>query len=261
MADRDISALEGYQLLPRLLHDVHEVSSTMNVFDRDFAAPIVPLIDAGHAQEVRLESLSLVQADIAFAQAESFTFEHAIPLLKSEKMGQLMPKVRKLAAKNVPAIALDFTLLAETPPFGVNEWRPKTREDLAELAAAAGCPVWLYGISSPDDAQVAAEAGLDAIVIHSGAGYYLDAPATIDIFPEIFDTIAGMISIYAGGPIRNGIDIFRYLAVGAEAVVVDSDRSLANLTAELHYAMRLTGCETLADIGYDAIFAPLFNDV
>ena len=257
MADRDISALEGYHLIPRLLHDVHEVSSRFDIFAQSFDAPILPLVDGA---KVKLESLSLVEAELALNDNE-LAFECAIPLLKSEKMGQLMPKVRKLAAKNVPAIALDFTLLAETAPFGNNEWRPKTREDLAELAAAAGCPVWLYGISSPDDAQVAAEAGLDAIVIHAGAGYYLDAPATIDIFPEIFDTIAGMISVYAGGPIRNGIDIFRYLAVGAEAVVVDSDRSLANLTAELHYAMRLTGCETLSDIGYDVIFAPLFNDV
>jgi hypothetical protein len=48
--------------------------------------------------------------------------------------------------------------------------------------------------------------------------------------------------------------------VGAEAVVVESDRSLHALEAELHYAMRLTGCALLADIGYDAIFAPLFGD-
>ncbi|MBS3933267.1 MAG: hypothetical protein KGZ35_02840, partial [Truepera sp.] len=70
----------------------------------------------------------------------------------------------------------------------------------------------------------------------------------------------GTVAVYAGGPVQSGIDIFRYLAVGAEAVVVVSDRSLASLQAELAYAMRLTGCATLADISYDAIFAPLFSE-
>ena len=260
MPDHDIRALETYQLIPRLLHDVQEVDSRFNVFGQDFDAPIIPLLEADRGTKVELATLSFIAADLALAQPEGFDFHCAVPLLKTDKMGELMPRVRKLAARDVPAIALDFTVLAETPPFGANPWRPKTREDLAELAAAAGCAVWLYGISSPADAEIAAEAGLDGVVIHSGAGFYLDSPGTIEIFPEVFDTIAGMISVYAGGPVRNGIDIFRYLAVGAEAVIVDSDRSLNNLISELHYAMRLTGCETLADIGYDAIFAPLFND-
>ena len=259
VADRDISALASYQLVPRLLHDVHELSSSLELLGQTLDAPVIPLLEGSSRPE--LDSLSVVQAEHVLAQSEGFDYSCVVPLLKSEKMGQLMPKVRKLAAKNVPALALDLSVLGETPPFGENEWRPKTREDLAELAAAAGCPFWLYGILSPADAEIAAEAGLDALVVSAGAGYYLDGPATVDIFPEIFDTAAGMISVYAGGPVRSGVDIFKYLAVGAEAVVVDSDRSLANLTAELHYAMRLTGCETLADIGYDSIFAPLFSEM
>lgn len=257
MPERDIAALASYGLIPKLLHDVHEVNTHISLLDKALSAPIVPLVEVG----TTLESLSLVSADLILEQAESFAFDKAIALVKTQRMGELMPKVRKLAARNVPALALDFSVLAETPPYGVNDWRPKTREDLAELGAAAGCPVWLYGVCSPKDAEVAAEAGLEAIIVHSGAGYYMDGPATIDIFPEVFDAVAGMISIYAGGPVRSGIDVFRYLAVGAEAVIVDSDRSLANLQAELSYAMRLTGCETLADISYEAIFAPLFKEI
>lgn len=257
MPERDIAALASYQLIPKLLHDVHEVNSGFALLDQDLAAPILPLLEVA----VSPESLSLVNADIALSQGDTFAFDCMVPLLPTQKMGELMPKVKKLAARNVPALALDFSVLAETPPFGTSDWRPKTREDLAELGAAAGCPIWLYGICSPKDAEIAAEAGLEAIIVHSGAGYYLDGPATIDIFPEVFDAVAGMISIYAGGPVRSGIDVFRYLAVGAEAVVVDSDRSLANLQAELAYAMRLTGCETLADISYEAIFAPLFKEI
>jgi 4-hydroxymandelate oxidase len=256
MSERDIAALSAYQLIPRVLHDVHEVDTRCTVLGRDLSFPMIPLLETvGH----KLETLSLLEAHLLLDD-QTLEVAHTIPLLKTEKMGDLMPKIRKLAARGVPALALDFTVLADTPPFGSNTWKPKTREDLAEIRAASGCPIWLYGICSPDDAELAMEAGLEAIVVHSGAGFYLDGPATIDIFPEVFDAVAGMMSVYAGGVVRSGIDIFRYLAVGAEAVIVDSDRSLANLQAELSYTMRLTGCENLTAIDYETIFAPLFKE-
>lgn len=255
MADRDIAALSSYQLIPRVLHDVHEVDIQTTILEHTLKGPIVPLVDT----LVKLETLSLVDASLIL-EHETLDTQYAIALLKTEKMGELMPKVRKLVSRGIPALALDFTVLADTPPYGTNTWKPKTREDLAEIRAAAGCPIWLYGICSPRDAELAMEAGLEAIIVHSGAGYYLEGPATIEIFPEVFDAVAGMMSVYAGGPVRSGVDVFRYLAVGAEAVIVDSDRSLSNLQAELVYAMRLTGCETLSDVDYDTIFAPLFKE-
>lgn len=255
MLDRDLAALESYQLIPRVLHDVHEVDMGVTVLEQTLFSPLLPLLE-GVVSGVA--SLSLVRAELL--EDKGLALEQAVPLLKTEKMGELMPKVRRLAARGVPALALDFTVLADTAPYGEHAWRPKTREDLAELRAAAGCPVWLYGVVGPADAIVAAEAGLEGIVVHSGAGFYLNGPATIEVFPEVLDAVAGMISVYAGGPVRSGVDVFRYLAVGAEAVVVESDRARVNLESELAYAMRLTGCATVSDIGYEAIFAPLFGE-
>ena len=174
-------------------------------------------------------------------------------------MGVLMPKIKKLATKKVPALALDITKLAQTKSFG-SDYYSRTREDLAEIRAAANCPVWVYGIASPQDAEVVAESGLEAIIVNSDAFKWLGAPSTIEIFPEIFDAVAGTVAIYAGGPVRHGIDVFRYLAVGAEAIAISSDRLLVNIKAELEYAMHLTGCKTLADIDYETIYAPLFGN-
>lgn len=257
MAERDIAALESCQLIPRLLHDVHEVDSHLVLLDRDLSSPVIPLVEAGHPPVKA--PLSVVDGEMVLERPELFGSEPVLPLLKSEKMGEMMPKVRRLAALQVPALVIDVGILADTPPYGTHHWRPRTREDLAELAAAAGCPLWLYGVMGPADAEVAAEAGLAGLVVHSGAGFYLGGPAALEVLPEVIDAVAGMIGIYAGGPVRSGIDVFRYLAVGAEAVVVDSDRAPANLEAELQYAMRLTGCATLHDIGYEAIFAPLLE--
>ncbi len=251
--ERDLEALEHYQLVPRLLHDVIDVDSACTVLERRLASPIVPRV----ARDAQGEAgLALVDA----AHVVDDTTPWAVPILRSSRMGELMPEVRRLIALDVPALVVDVSRLGDSPPYGTEAWRPRTREDLAELVAAAGRPVWLYGVSSPADATVAAEAGLDAVVVHGGAGRHVHGPATIDALPDIVDAVAGMLAIYAGGPVASGIDVFRYLAIGAEAVVVESDRSLQALEAELHYAMRLTGCSLLADIGYDAIFAPLFGD-
>jgi len=251
--DRDLEALARYQLVPRLLHDVVEADSGTMLLGRKHTSPIVPRL---HGDAIAEGTLAVVDA----ARVIGPDTPWAVPLIRSTKMGEIMPEVRRLTALGVPAIVLDVSRLGDSGPYGEEPWRPRSREDLAELAAAAGRPVWLYGVASPADATVAAEAGLDAIVVHAGAGRHLGGPATIDALPDVVDAVAGMLSVFAGGAVASGIDVFRYLAVGAEAVVVDSDRSLPALEAELQYAMRLTGCAVLGDIGYDAIFAPLFGD-
>jgi 4-hydroxymandelate oxidase len=251
--DRDLEALEHYQLVPRLLHDVYDVDSGCTLLGRRLTAPVLPRLSADTHPE---GGLALVDG----GRVVDARTPWAIPIVRSTKMGELMPEVRRLTELDVGAIVLDVSRLGDSPPYGDEPWRPRTREDLAELTAAAGRPVWLYGITSPDDATVAAEAGLDAVVVHGGAGRHLRGPATIDALPDVVDAVGGMLAVYAGGPVASGIDVFRYLAVGAEAVVVESDRSLHALETELHYAMRMTGCGLLSDIGYDAIFAPLFGD-
>lgn len=256
----DLVALARYQLIPRLLHDISEADTHCELLGRRLEVPIIPLLatklDPALTQG---EHLSLVAEELLEGLSET-DLSRLIPLIKVQKMAALVPRMRLWPARGHQALAIDMTALADTPPFGSTEWRPRTREDLAELRAAAGCPLWLYGVAGVADAEVALEAGLEALVVTSAAGAHLGVPATIDLFPEILDAAAGTVAVYAGGPVQSGIDIFRYLAVGAEAVVVVSDRSLASLQAELAYAMRLTGCATLADISYDAIFAPLFSE-
>ncbi len=258
MNDSEFAALDGYQLIPRLLHGVQDVDTRITVLGRELATPMLPRRRSDAS--VHGGALEVVDAEAVLADPAHHAPTDAIALLGPAKMGELMPAVRRLSALGVPAIGLDMAPLADTPPFGRGVWRPRTREDLAELRAAAGCPVWVFGVGGPSDAEVAAEAGLEAVVVQSAAGAHLGGPATVEVLPEVIDAVAGMLLIAAGGPVRDGVDALRYLALGAEALVVQSDRALESLEAELHYAMRLTGCSCLADIGYDILFAPLFGE-
>lgn len=258
MSESEIAALDGYQLIPRLLHEVHEVDTRTTLLGRPLTSPMVPRRrpDVGHEAGVP----AVVDAEAVLADPARHAPADSLALLGPAKMGELMPAVRDLSALGVAAIGLDMAPLADTAPFGRGAWRPRTREDLAELRAAANCPLWVFGVAGPSDAEVVAEAGLEAVVVQSVAGAKLGGPAVVDVLPEIIDAVAGMLLIVAGGLVRDGVDVLRYLAVGAEALVVESDRPLASLEAELHYAMRMTGCSCLADVGYDIIFAPLFGE-
>ncbi len=253
-ADRDLAALARWSLIPRLLHDVVDPDPSAELLGRFRRSPIVR----------RPETLDTTAGEgtLVLVAAAHVTEGHPdrVPVLASGKMGELMPEVRRLVALDVPAFALDLGHLADTAPFGNHAWRPRTREDLAELAAAAGRPVWLLGVASADDAAIAAEAGLDAIVVDAAVARHLGGPATVDLLPEVVDAVAGMLRVLAGGGVGGGADVLRLLALGADAVVVGGERPTAALEEELRYAMRLTGCGTLADVGYDALFEPLFGD-
>lgn len=258
VTDREHAALDGYQLIPRLLHEVDEVDTRTSLLGRALGSPMLPRRRADASP--RPGTLAVLDAETLLADPGHHLPADAVALLRPGKMGDLMPQVRRLSQLGVPAVGLDMAPLADTVPFGREGWRPRTREDLAELRAAAGCPMWVFGVGGPADAEVVAEAGLEGVVLQAAAGARLGGPPVVDVLPEVIDAVAGMLLIAAGVPVRDGIDVLRYLAVGAEALVVESDREIDALEAELHYAMRLTGCSCLADVGYDIVFAPLFGE-
>ena len=136
--EHDFAALDSLQLLPRLLHAVSDPDLSLTLLGQRLSAPLLPLASAfGEAEG----TLSVLGAETLLRYEGAFPAY--LPLLKPEKMGLMMPKVRKLVARGVPGFVLDLSASAELPPFGNLEWHPRTREDLAELRAAAGVPVWL----------------------------------------------------------------------------------------------------------------------
>jgi isopentenyl diphosphate isomerase/L-lactate dehydrogenase-like FMN-dependent dehydrogenase len=135
--------------------------------------------------------------------------------------------------------------------------------DLEELRALAPLPLVLKGIQTAEDAALAAEHGVDAIVVSNHGGRQLDAVApTAELLPEIVEAVAGRIEIYVDGGIRRGSDAVKALALGARAVLVGrpavwglacggeagARRVLELLRDEVELALALCGCASPAEV-------------
>lgn len=70
-------------------------------------------------------------------------------------------------------------------------------------------------------AEKALEAGASGIVVSNHGGRVLDhCPATAEVLPEIVDAVGGKMTIFVDGAIRSGMDMFKALALGADAVLI-----------------------------------------
>lgn len=142
-------------------------------------------------------------------------------------------------------------------------WRSVTWDDVAWLRSVTSLPIILKGVLAVEDALLALEYGVSAIVASNHGGRQLDGCVTgIEVLPEIVEAVAGRCEIYVDGGIRRGTDVLKALALGARAVLVarpilwglavDGAQGVQSvleiLREELERAMALTGCPTLASV-------------
>jgi isopentenyl diphosphate isomerase/L-lactate dehydrogenase-like FMN-dependent dehydrogenase len=121
----------------------------------------------------------------------------------------------------------------------------------------------LKGILAFEDARLAADAGIDAIVVSNHGGRVEDGVgATIAVLPEIVEAVGGRMPILVDSGFRRGSDIVKALAIGAQAVCIGRpylwglgafgqpgvERVLAMLRAETRNAMQQLGAPTIKDL-------------
>ncbi|PWY92977.1 FMN-dependent dehydrogenase family protein [Aspergillus sclerotioniger CBS 115572] len=123
--------------------------------------------------------------------------------------------------------------------------------------------IWLKGVYSPDDVQLAIDHKVDGIIISNHGGRQLDGvPATLDALRICAPVARGKIPLAIDGGIRRGADVFKALALGASMCFVGRipiwglayngekgvDLAIKIIYDEFCRTMKLTGCRTIADI-------------
>jgi lactate 2-monooxygenase len=140
-----------------------------------------------------------------------------LPFLKGEGVANYFSDpVFRAALENSPE---------EDPGPAIGHWAMQfanptvTWADLAWLREQTALPIVLKGIQHGDDARLALEAGVDGLVVSNHGGRQVDgAIGALDALPVVREVVGETFPLLFDSGIRGGADIFKALALGADAV-------------------------------------------
>ena len=146
-----------------------------------------------------------------------------------------------------------------------------TWDDLAWLLKSTTLPVLVKGVTHPDDAKRLQALGAAGIIVSTHGGRALDGGmASLDALPAIRQAVGPDFTLLLDSGVRSGIDAFKAIALGANAVMIGRPYIYALATAgalgvahllrilrdELEITMAQAGCLHISDIGPHTLFNP-----
>lgn len=290
----NIDALAKIKFNMRLIHDVTEPDTTVTVLGKKLAFPVLaaPIGGVSFNMGGAVSEEDYIQAIINGCKAKGTIgccgdgvpdFIHqagynaikavagdGIPFIKPWEDEELFKKIDAAKETGTDIIGMDIdaagliTLRKMGRPVS-----PKPLEKLTEIIRRTGLKFILKGIMTPDEAELAVNAGADAIVVSNHGGRVLDhAPGSADVLAEIADKVKGKVTILADGGIRTGGDVLKMLALGADAVMIGRPFSIAavgglqpgvetyidTLISELKQVMVLTGTTAASSVDRKILF-------
>jgi lactate 2-monooxygenase len=227
-------------------------------------------LDLGYLPFLRGRGIAQYTADPVFLSLlDDYIPESATRRITREAVDVLLEALR-----NFPGHSLLAKLRSGKPLKAVQLFidiysRPSlTWDDLAKLRQMTQLPILLKGILHPADAQLALDYGMDGIIVSNHGGRQVEgAIATLDALPPIAKVINKRIPILLDSGVRSGSDIFKALALGADAVCLGRpytyglalggqegvEEVLQNFVADFELTLGLAGCASLADIRSDML--------
>lgn len=152
-----------------------------------------------------------------------------IPFVKPWEDGELFTKLAMAeeCGADIIGVDIDAAGLVTLRKMG-RPVAPKNLDKLKDIRAAIQGRFILKGIMTVDDALMAVDAGVDAIVVSNHGGRVLDfAPGAAAVLQQISAAVKGQIQVLADGGVRSGGDVLKLLALGADAVMIGRPVSVA----------------------------------
>lgn len=281
---RNREALKKYAIKTRLLGKTFIPDTSVKLFGMDLAFPIIAAPMSGIKTSLRgiieervfltsiLEGCKDVGTIGMCGDSYDITSDYIVPGLIKQFGGIGVCKPR-----SYEKLKERIDLLKETEPIAIGidldgvagmllDTGQVTRKDVNELEKIRSLfngPMFLKGILSLEDAELAYKTGFDAIVISNHGGRSIDyVRGTADVLPEIADKFKGKMKILVDGGIRNGYDVYVYLALGADVVLTGRTilysviggktdgvkTTLLKLASDLRRTMIFTGAQDIEAI-------------
>lgn len=287
-------ALNAYKLNMRVIHDAKDPDTSFELFGKKmdlplFAAPVsgTTLNMGGKYTEEEYISWVIdgclsagIYPMVGDTAVDSFLITNlkvlkdfggeGIAIIKPWSNENVISKIKMAEEAGAFAVGMDIdacgliTLALHGKPV-----MPKNVDEIREIVKSTKLPFILKGIMTPDEAELAVEAGVDAIVVSNHGGRVLDqTPGVADVLPEIAARVKGKVIILADGGVRSGVDILKMIGLGADAVLIGRPFVTASfggqkegvklyvekLKEDLKSAMVLTGCKSIKDIDGRVIY-------
>ncbi len=280
--------LKGIELKMRVIHDIKEADTACELFGMAMALPVyaAPVTGTVFNMGGKLTELEYIRNVIVGCHEAgiipmvgdsalpSFLTDNLAVLKEIKKSGiafikpwpneEILQRVDSAMDSGVGAIGVDVDAcgLVTLNIHGKGVY-PKSPAEIKELKDSIKVPFIVKGVLTLADAEAAYNAGADAIVVSNHGGRVLDcAQASCDALVEIADAYKGKLTILVDGGVRDGIDVFKMLALGADGVLIgrpfvtysfgggaDAVRDyVLKVKSELKGAMLLTGARSLKDI-------------
>src|SRR3954471_4741864 len=145
-----------------------------------------------------------------------------------------------------------------------------TWNDLAWLRERWPRKIIIKGILDAEDARLAVQHGVDAMVVSNHGGRQLDgARSTISALPEVVNAVAGRAEVLFDGGVRTGQDVLKALALGAKGCLIGKAflyalaargeagvaLALDIIRQELAVSLALTGANDVRNVTRDVLVA------
>ena len=229
--------------------------------DRDLAASFV-----GRAGDAGYSAIVLTLDTWMLGWRPRDLHNAYLPFLKGEGVANyLSDPVFRAALEKTPE---------EDPGAAIGHWAYQfsnptvTWADLAWLREQTKLPIVLKGIVHPDDARLAVDAGVDGLIVSNHGGRQVDgAIAALDALPGVREAVGAELPVLFDSGIRTGADIFKALALGADAVCIGRpyawglaldgqagvEQVLRCLLAELDLTLALSGYTSVGQLDAEAL--------
>ena len=287
-------ALGDYKILPRYIRESVDPNLDWSLFGKNFQTPMMaaPMTGAttnmNNAMEEYQYSLAVLKGClesgsiawlgdgatpdkyIMMLDAIKKVDGHGILICKPRADEKLLEeRFQEAERQNVFSLGMDIDAFNFKTMILKNQQSPsRGLKELSRIRSFTKLPFILKGIMTPEDALLAMDAGADAIVVSNHGGRVLDdMPGTARVLGKIADTIKGKFPVLVDGGIRSGMDIFKMLALGANAVLVGRPIAISAVggdsagvkylinqyTSELKNTMNITGAASLSKIEYSML--------
>jgi 4-hydroxymandelate oxidase len=242
-------ALQKLHVRMRSLHDVSRPDTTTTVFGVKLDLPILGASLGGVTYNMggKMSEQDFIEALLGGAKAagtiglvadgvedplETYKVRLAaiaknggIAVIKPRAQKEVIERLKLVEDAGATAVMVDIDAAgrsARAAKLG-QIIEPKTPAQLRELVKATRLPFCVKGVMTVEEAKIAVDCGVAAIVVSNHGGRVLDhTQGTAEVLPAIADAVkkSSKVTILADGGLRNGADVLKFLALGADATLI-----------------------------------------